>query len=334
VVPLESLAESPAHGTIKIVPDSAPAENAATPPTKITRKVLRWSRQPLIRLQVVAIWAFVALLLLITRNEVAWLWFKVASAAAVAFFLWPFVQGPYLLYTRHKTPLHVNFRVIPGPTDPSPQAFRVAHLRALGFTSAGQLVHETGRNLMLHIEIFLHPQNQDSAQVSEIVGGLRTIHTLGFKSRFEDGFAFETNNSHIPPVFLPDPGYQVFRFPSLRSTADIYHLHRKIKERFLSSHRPTLADSEGEFAAFIERAEVAHQRHAQSGHYKLAPCGEHRIYTLKGAIRHAWLLAWPIKQWRALRLDYRAIKMAKDLGFRINPKLGRFEELHPRIKKS
>jgi hypothetical protein len=122
-------------------------------------------------------------------------------------------------------------------------------------------------------------------------------------------------------VFLPDPNYQVFRFPSLRSTADIYHLHRKIKERFLSSHRPTLADSKGEFAAFIEHAEVAHQRHAQSGHYKMAHCGEHRVYTLKGAIRHGWLMAWPIKFWRASRINIRGFKLAKELAFVLTTKV-------------
>jgi hypothetical protein len=295
---------------------------------------LRWSRQPLIRLQVVAIWAFVAFLLLITRNEVAWLWFKVASAASAAFFLWPFIQGPYLLYSRHKVPLHADYRIVNGPDDTSPQAYRVAHLKNLGFVSAGQIVHNTTQNVVLHVEMFLHSQNQDSAQVAEIVGGLRTIHMLAFKSRFEDGFAFETNNGHIPRVFPPDPNYQVFRFPSVRSTADIYHLHRKIKERFLSSHRPLLADSEGELAAFIEHTEGARKRHARSGYYKLAPCGEQYVYTLKGAIRHGWLLAWPIKFFRIIRLDYRAIKVARQFGFRINDKSGRLQDLHPRAKES
>jgi hypothetical protein len=261
---------------------------------------LRWSRQPLTRLQVVAVWAFVALLLLITTSGVVWPWFKVASAGAIAFFLWPFIQGPYLLYTRHKVPLHADHRVVPGPTEKSPQAFRVADLKALGFTSAGHLIQEAGlRNVAMHSEVFVQPQDHDSAHLAEIASGLRTIHMLVFKSRFEDGFAFETSNGHVPPAFKVDPNYPVFRFPSVRSTADLYRLHRKIKERWFSSHPSTLADGQGELAAFVERPEFVQQRHALSGYYKLAPSGEYYVYTWKGAVRHAWLHAWPIKSWRA-----------------------------------
>lgn len=314
------------------MPDSPPVENAAAPLPKVKRKVLRWSRQPLTRVQVVCIWAFVAILLLITRSAVAWLWFEVVSAA-LAFFAWPFIQGPYLLYTRHKNPLRQNFQVIPGPTDNSPQAYRVAHLKALGFISAGQLVHETRQNVVAHIEIFFHPKNQDSAQVAEIMSGLKTVHQLIFKSRFEDNCAFETSTGHVPPVFPPDPNYQVFRFPNLRSTANLYKLHRIIKDRFFSSRRPILAEDAGELTAFIDQAEVSHQRHAKSGYWKLAPSGECYVYTLKGAIRHAWLLAWPIKSWRTSRLYIRSSRMAKELGFRINPKFGVLEDLHPRVKK-
>jgi len=311
------------------VPDSTPAENAsATSLTKIKPKALRWSREPLTRVQVVTIWAFVAFLLLITHSETAWFWFKIASAAAVVFFLWPFIQGPYLLYTRHMFPLHQEFRVVPGRADPSPQGFRISHLENLGFTFAGQLVQDPGkRNVALHLEIYIHPQNQDSVQVAEIVSGLAKHHRIIFKSRFENGSAFETSNGYIPSPFEPDPNYQVFRFPEVHSTGGLYRLHRKRKERFLSSRRPILADSEGELAAFVECAEIAHQRHAQSGHYKLSPSGEHYVYTWEGAIRHAWLLAWPIKSFRTIRISSRAHKLARELGFRINPKLGQLEEI-------
>jgi hypothetical protein len=166
-------------------------------------------------------------------------------------------------------------------------------------------------------------------QVAEVVSGLGKHHLIVFKSRFENGFAFETSNGYIPSPFKPDPNYQVFRFPGVSPTGGLYRLHRKRKERFLPTHRPILADSEGEIAAFIERAEIAHQRHAHSGHYKLSPSGEHYVYTLGGAIRHAWLEAWPIKRFRTTRIYARAQKMARELGFRINPKGGRLEETAP-----
>jgi hypothetical protein len=296
---------------------------------------LRWSLEPLTRLQVVAIWAFIALLLLITRSETAWLLFKIASAAAAAFFLWPFTQGPYLLYTRHIFPLHENFRVVPGETDPSPQGSVISDLQTLGFAFAGQLVQDPEkRNVAVRLDILIHPQNQDSAQVAEVVSGLSKHYLLIFKARFDDGFAFETSRGYTPSPFKPNPNYQVFRFPQLRSTADLYRLHRKIKKQRLPARSPTMGDGAGELAEFIEHAETAHRRHAHSGHYKLAPSGEHYVYTWSGAVRHAWLHAWPIKRFRTIRIYSRADKMARELGFRIDPKRGRLEELQGRVDRN
>lgn len=331
MVPLESLAKPAAHGTIKIVPEdsgspSAQAGNVASPIPKVKRKVLRWNRQPLIRLQVFVCWSFVAFLLLITRSEVAWLWFKVTSAAALMFFLWPYIDGPYRLYRWHRVPLRPNLHRISAPPDPSPQPHQVAGLIALEFISAGHLVMETEQNVVLHLEMFLHHGNQDSAHVAEIMSGLNTHHLVGFKSRFDDGFAIETNDHSMPAIFAPDPDYRVFRFPQVRRIGDLYRLHRKVKERFLASHRPILADADGEVAASIARSELVHQRHARRGTYKLAPSGEYYVYTWHAAIRHGWLQAWPIKRLRTIRIYGRANKMVSELGFRIHPKLGYLED--------
>jgi hypothetical protein len=60
----------------------------------------------------------------------------------------------------------------------------------------------------------------------------------GFKARFDDRFAFKDSNSHVAQIVRPEPRFQVFRFPAVRSNLDLHRLHRKIKELFALSHRP------------------------------------------------------------------------------------------------
>ena len=274
----------------------------------------------------VAVWAFVGLLWLISGNETGRFWFGVASAVALAFFLWPYVQGPYLLYTRHTYPLRRGY--IELASNPDQPSTKFADLGKLGFVFAAKLGADPAFQLVdLQVDIFIHSEGKDSAQLGQIATGLGTNYLMVFKTRFDDGFAFETSNGHTPPLFPPNPDYKVFRFPDLRSASDQYRLHLKIKEHFFGSRNPVLADREGEVAEFIKAAEVMHQRHATSRRYRLSASGEHYVYTLRAAIRHSWLSAWPVKPWRVLALHRRSTKMAKELGFFINPKPGRLEEL-------
>lgn len=299
----------------------------------VTRKVLRPSRQPLVRLQVVAIWAFIALLYLVTKYPNAWRAFEIASAVAVAFFLYPFVEGPIRLHSRGKLALHASYHIAPR-TNPEPLSFRDGPLQSLGFEYAGQIIEPAGgRNIGVRLQLYVHEKNQDSAHVAEVIGGLRTIHVLTFKSRFQDDFAFETNDVHTVPIFPGDPNRPAFRFPALRSTADLYSIHCKIKEGFLATRHPIMAGKEGELAEFIARAEIAHQRIAQCGDYQLSPEGDRYIPTLRGAFRQSWLLAWPVQQIRQLRLQSRSLKQAEDLGMPINVKLGRVGPATGRVRR-
>lgn len=304
-----------------------PVENEpkAEPP-KITTRVLRWSREPLTRLQVIAIWAFVAVVFAATKSPAAWQALEIASVCCVAFFVWPFIQGPFLLYARHKVPLRLDWRTVPEQSEALSAQYRVKDLLGLGFTFAGGLAQFGRINVGVRLEMFLHKESRDSAQLARIKTSLKEIDLLVFKCRFVDGFAFETSNGHTAPLFEPDPNYRVFRFPDVRSTPDLYRLHCKLKEQFISANRPTLADEAGELAEFTSRAEISHQRHAQSGVYKLAPVGDCYLYTWKGAIRHACLMAWPIKQFRRMAVHRLGMRTAERIGLPINPKLGRLLE--------
>lgn len=296
---------------------------------QITRKVLRPSRELLVRLQVVAVWAFVALLSAITKAPVASRGLAIASVAAIAFFLYPFIEGPVRLHARGKLALHAGYQIAP-QTSPDSMSFRDGQLQSLGFEYAGQIIDPVAsRNVGVRLLMYVHEQNQDSAQVAEVISGLRTIPALIFKARFQDGFAFETNNMSPARIFPSDPEYPIFRFPALRSTSDLYRIHRKIKEQFLTSRHPVMAGKEGELAEFIARAEIAHQRIAQCGDYELAPEGDSYVPTWSGAVRQSWLLAWPIKQIRQLRLYRQSLKQAEELGLPINEKLGQVAQADP-----
>lgn len=302
-------------------------ENESKKLHKITPMALRWSRMPVSRLQIFAVWVFVAILAAITGHAISLHVFEIASAACIAFFLWSFVQGPYLLYTKNWRPLRADYRVSENPIRPEFPKPRVDALLSLGFQPAGELVQEpAGRNVLAHFAMFIHPANKDSAQLGRIMSGLQIIHIVVFKARFDDGFAFETSNSHVAPIFEPDPRFHVFRFADVRSTHDLYRLHRKIKEQFFASQHSVLADERGELAEFMARAEVIHQKHAQGGDYKLSPAGDRYVYTWRGAIRHAWLFAWPIESFRRTRAHSAGMKLARELGLPINPKFGRLEE--------
>jgi hypothetical protein len=314
-----------------------PAENETQPGIgKIKPRVLRWSREPGTRVQVVGIWVFVAVVCAISKGPYSGRVFEIVSASCLAFFLFPFIEGPFRLHSRGMLPLRAEYHVVEGLQDSSIESYRNEHLLKMGFQFAGELVQPADpRNLAVRLAIFRHEENKDTAQVAQIIGGLRTLPVMGFRTDFQDGFAFETNDARGARLFPPDPECAIFRFPNVRSMPDLYRLHCKIKERYVDAHHPVLADKDRELARVIARSEVAHQRLAKFGDYHLAPFGEFYRLTWRGAIRQSWLNAWPVKQFRALRAESRALKMAEDMGMPINLKLGCLQDsLRPRRETS
>lgn len=122
--------------------------------------------------------------------------------------------------------------------------------------------------------MFLHVENHDSAQVGEVVSGLRAIHLLFFMTRFDDGFAFETATL-TPQTFLGlVPTIRSLVFPMYHRRKDLYRLHRKIEEQFIAVRWPSLSDERGELEEFVAVAEMARQRHSQSRVYRLPSSGD------------------------------------------------------------
>jgi len=291
---------------------------------KIQRKVLRPSRTPAVR--VLAVWVVLALLLFYETNKtpLAWQAFEIALAVAIAVFIYPFLDGPVRLHSRGRLELHSGNQLAtettgaPSSVSPDPQ------IHDLGFEYAGQIIGPAGkRNVGVRMDFYVHSQNQDSAYLAEIFDGLGTTRIVAFKSRFQDDFAFETNNVSNASIFKADPNFRVFRFPQLRFADSLYRIHRRIKERFFADHFPTIANKEVELTNFLARAEIIYQNMAQCGDYQLSPQGDCYRLTWKGAIRQSWLLTWPVKQIRMRTMRSRALKMAREIGLPIDVYQGR-----------
>lgn len=293
----------------------------------IAPRKLRWSRRNSTRTALITTWIGLACLAWASGLEPWWTAFKVDSVLTAVFFFWPFLEGPYRLYTRSSRPLHAEYQPFMGEIQPSLPQYRSADLEGLGFRFIGYIVQEPSvRQIATRLALFVHGENGDSAQLAHVVSGLRTVPLLVYKTRFDDNFAFETSNSNTPKLFEPDPNFPTFRFPTVRSTGSLYRLHCKIRERVGASRRAMLAEGSGEIAEFIAAADRVNQRHVGSGRYKLSPTGDRYVYTLTGAIRHSWLHTWPVKQFRQLNLERSSLRFAEELGLRIHSVFGCLQE--------
>jgi len=228
------------------------------------------------------------------------------------------------LYSRNWLPLRANYAV----QDQANGAFDFAShdemlLSDLGFERAGYVAKESqsGRPSVQAV-IYLHTGNMDTAYIGQIQARGGTIRVCAFLSRFTDDFVFESSDTRTAGLFLPDPNHPVFRFPQLRSRRDLYRIHQELKKRFASTRTPAVGDKAEELARFIRRTEAVHARIAKT-HFRLNKTGDRYVHTVRGAIRHAWLLTWPVKLIRQLRADGKAMKTADELGLPIHPVFGR-----------
>ena len=168
-------------------------------------------------------------------------------------------------------------------------------------------------------------RNMDTAQLAKIRTRLGPKYICVFETRFQDGFILECSNASSLEMFAPDSTHRVFRFPQLRFPLDLYRIHQRLRERFSVDRRAILGSTTEELEHYLARAETIHQRIAATD-YKLDKDCDRYVYTIRGAIRHAWLLTWPVKDIRRLRVEARAMKTADDLGLPIHPKFGRLRE--------
>src|SRR5207245_7226343 len=137
-----------------------------------------------------------------------------------------YVLNSYLIYKRVSHPLNVLWTEWPSDIRGRFPEFHFSDLEQLGFRLSGYLVR-SDRAQLLYLAIFVHPQNKDSAEVFFSRGGSTFLTLPIFKSRFADGFAFEVGKSRVAPHQISGgPNFPAFNFPNVRSTAELYRIHR------------------------------------------------------------------------------------------------------------
>jgi hypothetical protein len=175
----------------------------------------------------------------------------------------------------------------------------------LGFEISGYLKKEPS----VQVAFYLHPETMDTAQIGRIESHWGPTYLYIFETRFDDGFILESSNGSSVGLLAPDPNHPVFRFPQLRFPIDLYRIHQELKERFSSARRPVRGSADEELKRYIARAEAIHQR-LVAADYKMDKAGNRYVYTIWGATRHAWLLTWPVKDFRRMRVEARAKQRA------------------------
>src|SRR5689334_19912206 len=94
-------------------PESTESQKKADLLQDPPRSRLRWSRQSSIRIQVFLAWVIITCLFLFVKAQGVSLFFWGITAVFCWVFLGPFIQGPYLLYTRpFSSPLFREYQII------------------------------------------------------------------------------------------------------------------------------------------------------------------------------------------------------------------------------
>ncbi len=286
-------------------------------------KVQRWSRRRSVRGKLFLLLVLTSVLAFTSTSKELFLLWEAVLVFVLLFVLWPFFQGTYLLYTRGSTPLRAGFRQTDSAFFDGLQEFQVSPLLKMGFTFAGCLKRERETNgVTTELALLVHAEHEDSVQIAQVRNSLSTHHLLVFATKFDDGLVLETSNYRGAPLFKPKPKSRSFRFPQIRHIADLYLLHKKLKEEFSSTRTPLKFMPAERLETYIVDAEEVHRLNHSQGDYKLHPSGDRYVYTLRGAFRRNFLRTWPVGAVRAMFAESESYKKARQLGFALNPKLG------------
>jgi hypothetical protein len=269
----------------------------------------------------------IVLLAVLVRSKGDLLLWEIAFGI-IALFLWPLLQGTYLLYARYSEPIHADYKATDATFFERLPGFQVSALKRLGFTFAGCLERDRENpRVAVDIALFIQTENKDLAQIAHIRSSVGTRELLVFSTKFDDGLVLETSDLRGRPLFRPKPKYPVYRFPQMRNAADLYLLHQKIKQEFSGSRKPGVLEASERINAFQADAEEIHRLNREQGDYKMNRSGERYVFTVRGAFRHRFLRTWPVNFIRDILAERDAIKKCRVLGFEINPKIGGIEPL-------
>ena len=276
-----------------------------------------WSRSG--RVLFSLLWLASLAFLLIQRSAGALFLFEMACVVTTAIWFVPLALVAYRLYAQVRHPIPAGWRVTVAEISKELRSDWMQQVRDLGFNLAGYLKKDRDDGPCL--ALFVNSENRDSAHVSRVAGK----DLLVFKTRFADGFAFETGNTTSAPLLPPIPDNPVFRFPLIGLPLDLYRVHERIRNQMGTERKPIVSDAEGEVDEFISRAEVV-RGHMMRRDFRLTPRANRYVFTIPGAIRHAALLTWPVRPIREAILQRRALNKLTRLGFQIDRRTGRIVE--------
>jgi hypothetical protein len=291
-----------------------------------------WTRWRTARLALILSWLFAVFFWALTSWPAGLRVVQGLSMFLIPVLVWPWIRGPYRLYSRDWLPLRTNF-VVQDQANAFDFARHDEMLLPLGFERAGCVVNEShpGRP-DVQAALYLHTGNMDTAYIGQVKTRRRTTHVCAFISRFTDDFVLESSNARIPELFLPDPNHPVFKFPQLRSRRDLYRIHQELKKRFATTRVLTVGDKAEELARFIARTEIVHARIAKR-YFRLSKERDRYVHTVRGAIRLAWLSTWPVNLIRQGRSESKAMNTADELGLPIHLKLGCLVDSVPAVQR-
>ena len=275
--------------------------------------LLWWS--PSVRVFSLVLWLVSLIFVLVQKSAGALFLFELASGVTIVLWSVPFFWGTYRLYTIVRSPIRAGWCRADAALCKELRSDWMQQVKDLGFKLAGYLTKDCDD--APHLALFVNSENRDSAHISQIAGK----ELLVFKTRFEDGFAFETGNTDSVRLLPMNPNFPTFRFPQLRLTSDLYLVHERLKSCVGSGREPVISNGEGEIAEFISRAEVV-RKHMMSRDYRATTAGVYR-FSIQGALRHAASLTWPAKPIREVISRRRALNQLTRLGFEIDKKTGR-----------
>jgi hypothetical protein len=274
--------------------------------------LLWWSRS--VRVASFVLWLISLLFLLVQKSPGTLFLFELASATTAVLWAVPFLWGAYRLYTRVTHPAPAGWSQANADLSQQLRSDWMQQIRELGFTLAGYLTKGSPDGPC--VALFIDSKSYDSAHVSRVAGK----ELLVFKTRFADGFAFETARNSSAPLLPAIPNHPVFRFSQIGTSVDLYKIHQRLKHQLGSGREPVISDAEGEIDEFVSRAEVV-RRYMMSRDYRRSADGYR--FTVLGAIRQAVLLTWPSKPIREAMFSRKMQKELTRLGLQLDKEKGR-----------
>jgi hypothetical protein len=195
-------------------------------------------------------------------------------------------------------------------------ALALADLDRLGFSLRGHFRRANpGRLAVGYLSLFDSPGTRETAQVVSVATRVKTITSLTFTSRFDDGVEIVTSDGASLPIWPQPPRMRKLALPQIGDAARLLRVHRARVARHGGSEVGRLPGPEGDPAEHLRHSALEEwSRPIKAGYYTLDE--SRRLYcpTWKGACLMTWKLVWPITAIRRMASRRRAAIELRQLG--------------------